>query len=244
VQPVVAQYRRLDAGSITATVERLSRRIGERFPESGLHAISLELLAFSSESSERVRRIERPHWPRRAAIVAAILGFAVIVLAVSAKLRVTPTVPGISELAQGIEAAINDVVYLAVGIWFFVSLEARAKRKEALAALHELRSIVHIIDMHQLTKDPEDVLGGGAPTASSPKRGLSRFELARYLDYCSELLSLASKLAALYVQQVNDSVVLAAVNDIEELAGNLSAKIWQKIMILDTIAPRVVGRDR
>jgi hypothetical protein len=43
---------------------------------------------------------------------------------------------------------------------------------------------------------------------------------------------------------VNDSVVLAAVNDIEELAGNLSAKIWQKIMILDTIAPRVVGRDR
>jgi hypothetical protein len=34
---------------------------------------------------------------------------------------------------------------------------------------------------------------------------------------------------------VNDPVVLDAVNDIEVLASNLSNKIWQKIVILDTI---------
>jgi hypothetical protein len=32
-------------------------------------------------------------------------------------------------------------------------------------------------------------------------------------------------------------VVLGAVNDIETLAGGLSSKIWQKIMILDVMAP-------
>jgi hypothetical protein len=34
-------------------------------------------------------------------------------------------------------------------------------------------------------------------------------------------------------------VILAAVNDVESLAGHLSGKIWQKIMLLDTIALRV-----
>ena len=70
-------------------------------------------------------------------------------------------------------------------------------------------------------------------TASSPTSGLTRFQLSRYLDYCSELLALISKLAALHVQYLNDPVVLNAVNDIETLAGDLSSKIWQKIMILD-----------
>ena len=51
------------------------------------------------------------------------------------------------------------------------------------------------------------------------------------------MLSLSSKLAALHVQYVNDPVVLDAVNDIETLAASLSNKIWQKIMILDRLAP-------
>jgi hypothetical protein len=236
-EATVSRYRRLDVASITSTLDQLSRRVGERFPESGLHSVSRELVDFASECSARVRRIQKPHWPSRAAIVAAVIGLAAIIVATASKLQVAPTVPGIAELAQGIEATINDVVYLGIFIFFLGTLESRAKRKEALTALHELRSIVHIIDMHQLTKDPEQFLNAGPRTPSSPKRSMSRFELARYLDYCSELLSLASKLAALYVQHLNDAVVLAAVNDIESLSGNLSAKIWQKIMILDTIAP-------
>ncbi len=39
--------------------------------------------------------------------------------------------------------------------------------------------------------------------------------------------------------------MLGAVNDIETLAGGLSNKIWQKIMILDSAIPRVAGeRER
>ena len=86
--------------------------------------------------------------------------------------------------------------------------------------------------MHQLTKDPAALIADGPETRSSPKRTLTPFELARYLDYCSELLSLAAKIAALYAQASRDGQVQAAVTDIERLSANLSQKVWQKIMII------------
>jgi len=78
---------------------------------------------------------------------------------------------------------------------------------------------------------------------------MSKFELTRYLDYCSEMLSLTSKLAALYAQELPDGVVIDAVNEIENLTGNLSRKIWQKISIVESFAVvdpqvRLSGRDR
>ena len=69
--------------------------------------------------------------------------------------------------------------------------------------------------------------------SSAPKRQMTPFELLRYLDYCSEMLSLISKLAALHVQHFDDAQTLTAVRDIENLTLNLAQKIWQKIMILD-----------
>lgn len=106
--------------------------------------------------------------------------------------------------------------------------------------LHRLRSIAHVVDMHQLTKDPEHALRPVATTASSPVRTLTRPQLARYLDYCSELLALTSKLAALHAQHLHDPVVLDAVNDIETLTSDLSRKIWQKITILDMAGAHVL----
>jgi hypothetical protein len=99
-----------------------------------------------------------------------------------------------------------------------------------------LRSLAHIVDMHQLTKDPERVTGPPANTESSPKRALTPFELTRYLDYCSEMLALISKAAALHVQAFDDPPTLDAVEQIEDLTAGLSRKIWQKIMILDRIS--------
>jgi len=102
--------------------------------------------------------------------------------------------------------------------------------------LRELRSLAHVIDMHQMTKDPESVLGKGPATASSPKRAMTAFELNRYLDYCSEMLSIISKIAALFGQRSDDGVALASVDQIESLTNGLSRKVWQKIMILQNEA--------
>jgi predicted MPP superfamily phosphohydrolase len=125
------------------------------------------------------------------------------------------------------------VVFLGLAVLFLANVETRIRRRRALAAIHELRSIAHIVDMHQLTKDPDQFLAEGSVTVSSPQRTMTRFQLARYLDYCTELLSLTSKVAALYVQDFQDPVVLDAVTDVENLTTGLSRKIWQKIMIVD-----------
>jgi hypothetical protein len=122
---------------------------------------------------------------------------------------------------------------------FSSPFETRLKRGRALSAINELRALAHIIDMHQLTKDPETTLRRNPTTDVSPARNLSPFELSRYLDYCSELLALVSKVGALYVQSFPDSQALSAVDEIESLTTGLSRKIWQKIMILD----RYVERD-
>jgi hypothetical protein len=120
-----------------------------------------------------------------------------------------------------------------------MTVESRVKRRRALAMLHQLRSLAHIVDMHQLTKDPERLMSrdeGFVPGASRPASGA---DLAKYLDFCSELLSLISKIAALLVQRFDDSVVLAGVNEIEGLTTGLSNKIWQKITILERSATRI-----
>jgi 3-methyladenine DNA glycosylase AlkC len=140
----------------------------------------------------------------------------------------------VSEALQSIDAATSELIFLSLVVLFLVSLETRLKRRTALRMLHRLRSIAHIVDMHQLTKDPELALRRVKSTASSPSRTLSLTQLPRYLDYCSELLALTSKLAALHAQNLNDAVVLNAVNDIEALTADLSRKIWQKITILAT----------
>jgi hypothetical protein len=114
-----------------------------------------------------------------------------------------------------------------------MSAERRLKRRKVLRAISELRSIAHIVDMHQLTKDPQHTLHQIVDTPASPARGFDRQTLSRYLDYCSEMLSLTGKIAALYVQRFDDDVVLASVNEVEALTTGLSSKIWQKVMILE-----------
>jgi hypothetical protein len=62
---------------------------------------------------------------------------------------------------------------------------------------------------------------------------MNRFELSRYLDYCSGTFA-HQQARRLYAQNLPDPVIIEAVNDIEALTTNLSSKIWQKITILDT----------
>ncbi len=137
-----------------------------------------------------------------------------------------------SEFVQGLKAAIQNLVFLGIAVLFLIGLERRSKRRHALAALHPLRSIAHIIDMHQLTKDPDRW-----SAAEADEDALATPDLIRYLNFCSDLLAVISKAAALHVQDFDDSATLAAVNEIENLTAGLSRKIWQKIMILDRIAP-------
>jgi len=228
-------YRQLDDDRIIETLERLRHRITERFPTSSLARVGEELLAIAHESASHIAYLSKPNWPIRATVGLAIAVMLAVVVTAGSQLGLAAHIAGWPDFLQAVEAAINDLVFLGIAIFFLLTIETRLKRRRALAALHQLRSIAHVVDMHQLTKDPEQLLTNPPSTASSPARTMTRIELGRYLDYCSEMLSVTSKIAALFVERFDDPVTLAAVNEIESLTAGLSRKIWQKIsMLLNT----------
>jgi hypothetical protein len=235
-------YRRLDERQILQTLRLLGNRIEERFPGSGLGRVSRELESVGEKAAGNVAWLRKPLFPiRLAAAAATVLLIVLLAGALIAAFRTTNGIgDGMSDVVQGIEALVNDVVFAGVAVWFMFTLESRIKRKRALAAIHELRSIAHIVDMHQLTKDPERHLSREPDTASSPIRDMNREQLGRYLDYCSELLSVTAKVSALYVQDFADPVVLEAVSEVETLTTGLSGKIWQKITLLDPVRLPVI----
>jgi hypothetical protein len=50
------------------------------------------------------------------------------------------------------------------------------------------------------------------------------------------MLSLTGNAAALHARDLDDRVVIEAVNDIEMLATNLSRRIWHKLAVLEAVA--------
>ncbi len=230
-------YRSLDAEQIISTTDRLGKRIAERFPGAGLSKVAVELLAEAKQARVTAEWLTKRHRTVRG--ISATIILLLFALAVSTLFLLNRRVElfsSVSDFLQGLDAAINEIVLIGAATYFLLSWETRRKRSRALRAIHVLRSMAHIIDMHQLTKDPERLLPTTHNTPSSPVRRLTAFELTRYLDYCSEMLSVISKIAALYVQEFDDPVTLAAVNEVEGLTGSLSQKMWQKIVILDRIS--------
>ena len=159
----------------------------------------------------------------------------VLIGTLALRLRMSEEMFQIEHFMQLVDSSLGSLVLVGAAILSLVTLELRLKRNRALKAVHELRALAHIVDMHQLTKDPERVTGREGFNPLSPKRSMTPFELGRYLDYCSELLSLVSKVGALYVQNFPDRVALEAVDQLTNLTNGLARNIWQKIMILETI---------
>ncbi|RWP16143.1 MAG: hypothetical protein EOR00_17885 [Mesorhizobium sp.] len=229
------RYRTLDAKLIIETAERLEKRVAERFPDAGLRGVAIELVSLSRDLAKAAKALEAPIWWLRGVVITAIAAGAVMFLFVGTILplgRISGTHDAIQSV-QGIESLINMIILAMLGFLALIRTEERIKRKQVFRKLHGLRSLIHVIDMHQLTKDPAALSTDFKPTSHSPARITDRADLARYLDYCSEMLSITGKIAALFAQSVNDDVVVDGVNDIESLGSNLSRKIWQKITLID-----------
>jgi hypothetical protein len=231
------QYARLDAERIVETTRRLRERIEERFPGAGLGRLAARLLEVTGRAAAQAEHLRRRNLPLRAAVgilllaLPASLGWAVYQL--GWKLRIG----SVEEFVPFLQASLETLVFLGAGLAFLVTLEARLKRGRTLRAVHELRVLAHLVDMHQLDKDPVFLSPVAKTTAHSPKRTMTAFELNRYLDYCCELLSIVGKIAVLYGQSLDDPVAVEAVDQVESLTTGLSRKIWQKTILI----PRAAG---
>lgn len=222
------KYRQLEANEIIHTIDELHSRISQRFPRSDLAAVCDELLVVAKETEAKSQAVNAPNYPLRAIIIVLLATAATVVFFLIRTAQVKQGEVELFGLFQGLEAGTNLIIFTSVAVYFLFSLESRASRTRALNDLNELRSIVHVIDMHQFSKDPSELL------SSDSTEGMTRTDLTRYLGFCSVMLSLGAKLAALYAQKLPDEVVIDAASDLQNVANGLSLKIWQKIAILES----------
>lgn len=225
----------LAAEHVWATVAQLERRIQSRFGERGLTKAVRDLgelvVSVQSEAGQSRERL------RRTTLTARAVGVVIVVATVGALgfgLR-SAVLNGLANTADWVplvESVVNDLVFAAIALVFLWAIPERLERRTLLRLLHRLRSLAHVIDMHQLSKDPEQVSPTYVPTAESVRHGLDADQLHHYLSYCSEMLSLTAKTAALCGEHSVDGVVLENVSYIETLTTELCNKIWQKISLL------------
>ncbi len=223
----------LRSDKIQETIDRLTKRINDRFPDSSLGHTSYDFHQFVKEIKENIAWIEKPiFWVRAIAFFLIALALTGIMYAFS--LMDFHVENRFSEVTAMMESLINDILLLGAVFFFLFTLENRIKRTKALKLLNEIRGFAHVVDMHQLTRDPQLMRLNSKKTKHSPERNLDQFQLQRYLDYCSEFLSLIGKVAALYSQSLPDEVVVQSSSEIENLCSNISNKIWQKLIILNS----------
>lgn len=213
----------LQASKITETLESLHARIENRFPKSGLGETCFDLIVFSRGTALVTDEIVKPIiWLRFSIGIFLILVISALILTIS-RIQITIGALEITDLVGLLEATTNEIVLIAAGIFSLSTIETRVKRARVVDALNRLRAVAHIVDMKQLSKDPDD-----------PKRDLTDLQLGRYLDYCSEMLALISKIGFLYIAKFDDPDANQSVNELETLTTGLSRKIWQKIAIINT----------
>lgn len=225
----------LAADVVGDTVAALERRIEARFGERGLTKAVRDLgslvILVKAEAGESRNRLRRMTVSARVASM-IIVASTLIALAVSLRSTVTNGLAETADYVPLVESVINDLVFAAIAVVFLWAFPERLERRALLRLLHRLRSLAHVIDMHQLSKDPEQLSPAYVPTAESVPHGLDAEQLHHYLNYCSDMLSLTAKTAALCAEHSTDSVVLDTISTIETLTSELSSEIWQKISLL------------
>jgi len=230
----VQETPKLESRYIAHAASKLEARIRARLPGRRLadvaHRLSVMVPEIHDGFDRSYGRFKRTRWWSRLASVLIVLGTLVaLVLALrdafGGELHSFDWVPLV-------ESVINDVVFAAIAVFFLWALPERRERRTLVGLLHKLRSLAHVVDMHQLDKDPEQARADYVPTEQSPTNRMNAEELHHYFDYCSELVSLIAKTAALCAEHSSDAVVLDTVSNLETLAAQMSQKIWQKISLL------------
>ena len=226
------EFRKLDESRIVDSLTALRDRIQNQFPNSGLSRVADELIAVAGEVSGCAEYLRATNWPIRIFAGLLIAAMFLVLFLAGPRVELPAGAHKFSDV-QSIAAVCNIAAVVGVAVLFLLRLETNLKRRRAHAVLHELRSLAHVIDMHQLAKDPAGRRLPEPEITEGPKGAMNPQSLARYLDYCTDLLSLTGKLSALLVQRFKDEVVLAEVNEIEALANALAGRIWQKIQLLE-----------
>lgn len=226
----------IGAKGLSEAAATLESRIRARFPTSSLLANASWLRVIIGNAPSETRAYKRRFFALRfvflmvAFVIAAALTFAIYQL----NLNYKPA--SLVDLAQLVESGINDIIFLSLGAYFLFRIEPWIKRRRMLLFLGKLRDLIHVTQLLQMHKDPERVVRpDDRSTAASPDLGdvgTSAFLMGKYLDYCLDMLTLISAVAAFVGRDVTDKQLRDGIWEIEELCSTISAKISNKTLML------------
>lgn len=221
---------------LTRALVILRRRIAERFPDSSLGEIAAEVLDLAHHTRARARRVRRPilavrigaHFLQVVLLGALVAGLYVLWGAAQGLPSGTsgPLWFGFLEAVEAAVALLLTIGGLSFGL---VRFETGLRQSLVLREMQRFRTTLDVIDMHQLYKDPTYLL---LDTAAMPVRTMSLHQLLAYLGFCSELMTLTSKLASTYAVDITDPLVHQAVDDIQSYAGELVRGIRTKLQLV------------
>ncbi|WP_312919743.1 hypothetical protein [Kocuria marina] len=236
--PPESRYQHLDDQAVRASAAALQRRIYSRFPQRSLWEVCGELIALVDEVTEgggiSRRRIRTARALSRLGVLVVLLVFGTAITLAALSIWADPDALGPVDWLPLLETVVNDLVFAGIAIFFLLAVPQRLERAHVLRVVHRLRSLAHVIDMHQLVKVPERLPAARVYTedAREDELALTRAQMTQYLDYCTEMLSLVGKTAALFAEDTTDADVLDAVEGIEALTSDMARKVWQKIAII------------
>ncbi|QDO89238.1 hypothetical protein FNH13_13620 [Ornithinimicrobium ciconiae] len=227
--------RHLSSEQVRATVLDLQGRIAARFPQHRLTVVATDLVDLVDQVDLKTQDTHRRvvHTTLVARILAAVALLVAITLVVLAlQLVMSHPLDQLNTWIPLIDSTIDTIVFIGIAVLFLWAFPERRERKGLLALLHQLRSLAHVLDMHQLTKEPGRLRTGYVPTELSLASDLTRDEMFDYLSYCTELLSLIAKTAALCAERSSDGTILDTVSDVETLTREISVRVYQKVTLL------------
>ena len=223
-----------------------SARIRARFPDRRLGNVAAELGTAVPEihggfEESKARR-------RQVRLVSRVTSVAVVVLASPSSpcaLRdaFTRGTEHSFDWVPLVESLINDIVFTAIAVFFLWAMPERLERRTLLDLLHRLRSLAHVVDMHQLDKDPEQARADYVPTAKSRRHRMNAEDAAPLLRLLQRARLPDRKTAALCAERTSDPVVLHTVSEIETLAAQIVAEdLAEDLVATRALSSRVTRR--
>jgi hypothetical protein len=203
---------RLDAAKIIQTAKNLAEEINLRLPGSNLAVLAQEMAVLAVATEERGQQAHRPFLAIRA-LSALAIGLVLLALWYLARhIHARWEFGTMNNVFDAVNTGFNLLVLLAGALWFCVTLEARIKRKEALAFIEELREFAHVIDVTQLYYTRDLYRSRNDARSSNPAIDET------YLLYCTQMLGVISNLAPLYTRGATGDSILRAASEVQMLA--------------------------
>lgn len=211
---------KLRAEDIQEMLEKQKVQLYKDFPTSTLNNTCESMLTISREINRTIKEVNKRNY-----IVTGLLCILSVLIFSSItytwkKLNITFTEINVSDFVQMFDASFSFLILLGSGALFLISYQSKARKKKLTRAISKLTGLAHVIEAHQLSKDPH----------SHPFQDDE--QLIKYLGHCSDLLALTSKIGFLYVQAFDDPETQAVESGLENLISGISRKVWQKIMII------------